>query len=290
MEATSLVTDRAGDADNAQRALALVHLVWGPLGTAPLRRFLDSYGAHPAHAAHDLVVLANGVTKAQRPQMLAELDRVEHRLLEIEQPVLDLSAYRLAVTRLEHRHVCFANSYSQPLVDGWLAKLVAPLAGAEVGLTGIGGSYESAYSAAPFWLRARRRRAFEPFPNPHLRTNGFAIARELLLDLDWPSPRSKASALALESGKRSLSRQLWERGLSVLVVGRDGASYEPELWPRCATFRAGVQRNLLIADNRTRQYEDADARLKSVLERMAWGEGQVSLPEWAAPARRVTRR
>ncbi len=136
---------------------------------------------------------------------------------------------------------------------------------------GCGGSCESAYSAAPFWLRRRRGREFPPFPNPHLRTNGFMLARELMLELDWPLSRSKLEALALESGRRSISRQVWERGLDVRVVGRDGVAYPSERWRESATFRSGDQRNLLISDNRTLQYEQADAAFKSTLERMAWG-------------------
>jgi hypothetical protein len=163
------------------------------------------------------------------------------------------------------------NSYSRPLVDGWLSLLAQPHSRPAVGLTGIGGSYESAFSAAPFWLRRRRAAAFAPFPNPHLRSNGFMIARELLLDLQWPVLRSKHDAWALESGKQSISRQVWGRGLEVLVVGRNGLAYPPERWRESATFRSGDQANLLIVDNRTRQYEQAKSPLRRRLEEMAWG-------------------
>jgi hypothetical protein len=270
--------------------LALVHLVWGPLGPAPLRQFLDCYHAHPAGAEHDLVVLFNGVDGQQRPKLLAALDGVDHVVIELQQPVLDVAAYQAALNRLDHEHVCFVNSYSRPLATGWLGTLVTPLSAPHVGIAGSGGSYESALSAAPFWLRRRRRKDFPPFPNPHLRTNGFAIARELMLALHWPAPRSKADTWALESGKRSISRQLWDRGLEVLVVGRDGLAYDAPRWRESATFRSGEQRNLLIADNRTQQYDEAVGARRMELERMAWGEGQVSLPAWVAPARRASRR
>jgi hypothetical protein len=98
------------------------------------------------------------------------------------------------------------------------------------------------------------------------------LARDLLLELDWPPLRSKAAAWAVESGRRSISRQVWERGLEVRVVGLDGVAYPPERWRQSATFRSGEQRNLLIADNRTRQYEEAKPTLRRRLEQMAWGE------------------
>ncbi len=41
--------------------IAVVHLVWGPLGPAPLREFLRSYNACEAGASHELVIVFNGV-------------------------------------------------------------------------------------------------------------------------------------------------------------------------------------------------------------------------------------
>ncbi len=81
-----------------------------------------------------------------------------------------------------------------------------------------------------------------------------------MLSLDWPEVGTKRGAWALESGRRSITRQVWERGLETLVVGRDGQAYERDRWFDSATFRSGGQRNLLIADNRTRQFDDATPR------------------------------
>ena len=259
---------------------SLLFLVWAPLGPELLRNFLSAYNDYGAGMEHRLAVVLNGF-RGSADARLAEieglLEGVEHERILTPRPVLDLTAYRHAAEEIDARMLCFLNSYSRPLVDGWLSMLAASLSRSDVGLTGIGGSCESAYSAAPFWLR-RRRRDFDPFPNPHLRTNGFMLERELMLDLDWPAVNSKAAAWALESGKRSISRQVWERGLDVVVVGRDGVAYGRDHWRESATFRSGDQRNLLIADNRTRQYDEADAVMKRRLEEMAWGRaGSVRL-------------
>src|SRR5580692_1025456 len=100
--------------------IAVVHLVWGPLGPQALRDFLASYGAHPAGAEHELVVLFNGVTSQQRPALEQALAGVDHRLLELAEPVQDLAAYLQAAQRLEHARCCFVNSHSAILADGWL--------------------------------------------------------------------------------------------------------------------------------------------------------------------------
>jgi hypothetical protein len=254
--------------------IAVVHLVWAPLGVDALEGFLAAYNRLEPGVEHRLVVILNGFDGRSDPRALAverALDGFAHQAIVLPRPVVDLTAYRQAASEIEAQALCLLNSYSRPLVAGWLALLTRALSDASVGLVGCGGSCESAYSAAPFWLRRRRGREFPPFPNPHLRTNGFMLERELMLDLDWPLQRSKLEALALESGKRSISRQVWERDLDVRVVGRDGVAYPSERWHESATFRSGGQRNLLISDNRTLQYDQADPAFKDTLERMAWG-------------------
>jgi hypothetical protein len=264
----------------------VVHLVWAPLGPGPLEGFLAAYRERQAGLDHRLVVILNGFRGSSDRRLAAverALEGVDHERLITPSALPDLSAYRAAAEEIDARRLCFLNSYSRPLVDGWLSLLAKPHSQPAVGLTGIGGSFESAYTAAPFWLRRRRARDFPPFPNPHLRSNGFMLARELLLDLEWPRLRSKAAAWALESGKRSISRQVWERGLEVIVVGRDGVAYPRERWCESATFRSGEQRNLLIADNRSRQYEEAKPALRTRLEEMAWGAAGTETANPSAP-------
>ncbi len=268
---------RYADAPPTPLEIALVHLVWAPLGTAMLAGFLAAYREHPPGVEHRLVVILNGfegegdgdLQRAEVEQLLAGVD---HEPLAMAPPVHDLTAYRDAAARIDARTLCFLNSYSRPRVAGWLAMLLEPLRDPSVGLTGSGGSHESLYSAAPFWLRARRKPDFPPFPNAHLRTNGFALSRELALSLDWPPTRRKLDAWRLESGNASITRQVLERGLQALVVGCDGVAYPPERWPESATYRSGDQSNLLISDNRTQEYDRARPARRRHLSAMTWGE------------------
>jgi hypothetical protein len=127
--------------------IAVVHLVWGPVGIAWPRRFLDSYRQHRAGADHELILLLNNVDSELRAQLTAELDGIEHRFLDLEETVQDLTAYAEAVARLEHEHVCFLNSYSTILAPDWLAKLKHALEQPQVGLVGATGSWASLHSA-----------------------------------------------------------------------------------------------------------------------------------------------
>ena len=326
--------------------VALVHLVWGPLGTEPLRGFLGSYRRHPAGVEHELVVLLNGVTDAQRPQLEAELAGVEHRLLVLEEPVQDLAAYAQAIALLPHERFCFLNSHSTILVDDWLAKLGDALDGPRAGLVGATGSWASNRSAVlnalflPNAYRgviperqiardelvgierelggecaatpssAKRSLAgsvlatlrtfppmpeqllrFEGFPAHHLRTNAFMAERATLQLVRFPRIRRKMDAYVLESGHRSLTRQVQLLGLRALVVARDGAAFEPDAWPASCTLWQGDQEGLMIADNQTRMYTNGGIDRRRLLSAYAWGRQANPRPpssDWtAAPAGRA---
>jgi hypothetical protein len=131
---------------SARSRLAVVHLIWGPFGPLPLRRFVQSYREYPAGTEHELIILLNNVAKHQRPELLAELDGVPHRVIDLAELVQDLAAYAQAASRLEHERLCFLNSHSEILAPEWLAKLDRALDQPQTGLVGATGSWASTRS------------------------------------------------------------------------------------------------------------------------------------------------
>ena len=115
-------------------------------------------------------------------------------------------------------------------------------------------------------------RDFPLFPNHHLRTNAFMGSRQTLRRVRLGLMRIKFSAYKFESGKDSLTNQVLKMGLKVLVVGKDGEGYEPERWHLSNTFWQAREENLLVADNQTEFYLDADAETRAKHARYAWGE------------------
>ena len=111
---------------------------------------------------------------------------------------------------------------------------------------------------------------FGRFPNPHIRTNSFMMERIRFLSLDFPSFKKKSEAYRFESGRRSLTRQIIRQGLRPVVVDRNGRVYDIAEWKSSATFWINDQENLLIADNRTRDYAEGDEELREYLEDAAW--------------------
>lgn len=136
--------------------LGVVHLVWGPLGIQPLRSFLLAYKRHAAGVEHELIVAFNGVAgdeerrpgEESRAALLRELEGVKHRLLELPRAVQDLEAYFMIANSVEHDRLCFLNSHSEPLVDGWLERLAQCASRSGVGAAGATASWASQSSHA----------------------------------------------------------------------------------------------------------------------------------------------
>ncbi len=282
-------------------ALGVVHLVWAPLGPDPLRRFLRSYNAHSPGIAHELVIVLNGAPiedtgppaerkgsrdgKAlTREDLEAELTGIEHRLIVLEHPVPDLAAYGLAARALTHSRLCFLNSYSAILADRWLAIFLQALEDPHTGLVGATASWESQSrwirGRARYWpyqlIRSRgARRDYPRFPNPHIRSTAFAIDRANLLAMNLEAAQDKRATYLLESGRRSITRQILERDLRAVVAGRDGRVYGVKDWAASRTYRSGEQDNLLVSDRRTEDWVRASPRLRRRLSRDAWGEHYV---------------
>lgn len=117
-----------------------------------------------------------------------------------------------------------------------------------------------------------QKETYGEFPNPHIRSNGFMISRELLLNLfgDY-KVKTKNDAFKFESGIESLTRRVWKLGMQALLVDKDGVAYDVKDWPKSNTFRLGAQENLLMNDNQTRNYDNFSDQEKLVHSWISWG-------------------
>ena len=205
--------------------LCLIHLVWEPLGPERLASFGDSYRLHPAGVEHRLVVLLNGFSDHQ------DLSPWRRALGDVAHEELRLTRARAGPRRLPAGGRAASR---RALLLRELLRRDPPrrLAGADrsapvrsrCGDRRRERLAESAYSAAPRPLRPFRR-DFDPFPNPHIRTNAFAIRGELLRSLEWPAPSAQAPGAAAGERAAGHLRQVRDRGLGLLVVGADGVAY-----------------------------------------------------------------
>ncbi len=273
--------------------ICVVHLVRAQNGIEPFKRFITSYVQYRAGIEHDLIIIFKGFSRDEDTQIYRKLmPCIRYKTLFVRDYGYDLRAYFVASKRFKYNYYCFLNSFSRVTNNEWLKKMHTCIMQPYVGLVGAFGSYESLYTnfisgqqvdipTSFLWgvtrrlkqwkKRMRRRIAFDPFPNYHIRTNGFMISREVMSNIHYRFIFNKMDAYKIESGKESLSKQVLRMNLTLLVIGKNGRKYEKEEWYKSQTFRQGDQSNLLIVDNQTDFYEFSEPEVKEVLSKRAWG-------------------
>ena len=273
--------------------ICVVHLVRKKNGINPFKDFLESYLEFPAGTDHELLILYKGFHSETDVTPYEELLKgVPHTFLIIPDFGFDLGSYFIAIDKYNSKYFCFLNSFSVILDENWLLKFYHHISQPDVGLVGATGSWGSLcpkhpnqkpYSKnMPYLMKLVRpvvlpvARAlfgmyFDYFPNYHIRTNGFMIARNIMLKIKRAVIFTKFQAFYLESGKNSITNQVRRMGLKPLVVGKNGRGYEKHEWDISNTFWRGSQENLLISDNQTRKYDSAIPDWKNKWEFFAWG-------------------
>lgn len=272
--------------------IGVVHLVRRKNGPVPFQRFLDSYLANAAGAKHELLIIFKGFGLSYQT---AEYDRilegVPHQRYFVPDFGFDIGAYLKVAKEQQYRYFCFFNSFSQILAPEWLGKMHDWITRTDVGMVGATGSYQSPLSdLQDYFLHGRRdtlwdylralkrqvryfavvRGRYSPFPNYHVRTNAFMVARETLTKLRFSTFLFKEDVYHFESGKDGMTRQIMNMKLSPVVVDKNGNGYEKERWHLAETFWIKNQQNLLVSDNQTLAYSSGSAGLRERLAFHAW--------------------
>ena len=270
---------------NSYPDTALVYLARYQSGLASFWHFIEAYQAASPGIDHDLIVAFKGFPSSRTVAgWRASVNGLAKRFIAMDDFGRDVRAYHVASRLLVHRYISFLNSNSEPLVEGWLRAMRGCMDDPSVGAAGCTGSWASIASVVELLYRRevkplRRLRmllkvminrwGYHPFPNPHLRTNGFITERTLMLRL-WPRFVScRRNAFLWESGRQGFTHRLAEFGKRVVMVERTG-SYDPYRWGRCRVFCQGHQEDLLVADNRTRRYALADEVDRQFLHSVNW--------------------
>jgi hypothetical protein len=273
--------------------IGVIHLVRAANGVEPFRRFLESYTQHRGALRHDLLIVFKGFGgEHELGEYRRLLEGFSYQQILASDTGYDVESYFVAANTFHNRFYCFLNSFSVILDDHWLTHLYEHVSSKDVGLVGATGSGTSWYSQVVenrhalktmavyrgpigrlrLWLRMYYYSFhFERFPNYHIRTNGFMIARNLFLHIHRPRRSTKLAMYLFESGKHSLTNQIRRVALQTLVIGRDGRAYTPDTWWESNTFWQNNQSNLLVADNQTNKYTCADIGEKWRLAKTAWG-------------------
>lgn len=247
-------------ATGAKHSIAVVHLIRKLNGIAPFKAFLSSYLRHTETLPHDLVLIFKDFNVGEDQPYLDILENTSFVRYDYEgDGGLDLAPYIGVSRELDYEYFCFLNSFSKIESDNWLTYLHAGFQTIEdAGVIGATGSWESSSETDP------------PFPNPHIRTNGFMISADLIRKMDFIPIKTKEDARVVESGENSLTQQTVLNGKKAYLVDTNGEYWPEEKWAEAGVFRSGEQSGLIISDNRTRAYMDGDAWMREYLHAMAW--------------------
>jgi hypothetical protein len=276
----------------ASPKVVVVHIVWRDFGITPFEQFIGSYVSKRSGCEHTLLLVLKGFTEEMHLEKYRHILRgVRHQALRLPSTGLDIGSYLSAAAQTEGDYFCFLNSNSVLLGDDWLEKLYAHAQRKTVGVAGATGSWQSLSSdfpqhherAAdqPSTIRRRlrtsfanhwRHRLYYPvFPNPHIRTNAFMLRRTVLDELHLKRFRTRIDTSRYESGRSSLTKLIECMNLEALVVVKNGQSYSRDDWSQSRTFWRYDQENLLIADNQTERYANAEPAERLFLTGRAWG-------------------
>lgn len=247
---------------------AVVYLARKVDGGRWMPRFLASLQAQPSGRAYDLVVILKGHAEGEIPSCLRGfrapgLDSV--LTMTFDDSRFATESFFAAAERFDHDAFLFFVSSAQVLAPDWADLMFQPLLSGRARLVGASSGFESLDGDTPF-------------PNPSIRTTGFAMRRADWLALERGDLSVRYGGNLFEAGPQSMTKQVLAQGGGVLVVGRNGQTYPPERWRDSATFRLSRQENLLFSDNRTDQFALARPAKRRRLVVANWGEGVPLMP------------
>ncbi len=265
-------------------SIAVVFLARGiDNGASNSESFFESYDRFRPQIPHRLTVVVKGWDGIDGLDRVCEGARSRGgRIERLPDDGFDWGAYRRVAALLSEDFICFLNGNSRIVAPNWLNAMANALQRDEIGAVGATGSYATLsphmishwidWPMMPFRY-ARMAPLFPGFPNPHLRSNAFMTRRDLFVAYvsTRDVPRKKIEAHVMECGRDGFCRFLAKHGKRFVVTGRDEVIYPPDAWIQSNTFCTENQENLLIADNRTEQYQRGDRATRTFLERAIWG-------------------
>jgi len=248
--------------------------------------FIDSYRAIASGADHDIKIVLKG--ESSNKKLLGHISKLKINYVEIPDVGRDIYSYVLLSKLFNYKFLVFLNSHSKILQEDWLYMLINPFEKSSTGIVGATGSYASHTSIAYEnlnksglgWDLLKKiiifyilRLLFPKFPNPHIRTNAFAIKRDAFLSLKFNMTflKTRLGSYAAESGYKSICNQLSAKKMDSILVGLNYQVSIMDDWRSNNIFWDGGQVKLIISDNQTRKYEKGSNSDRIFFKKIAWG-------------------
>ena len=263
----------------------VVYLACKPLGIEYLKNFVKNYKYFDSGYDHDLIVCFKQFGNYK------ELDpwKKEISLKFIEfyddniQMDYDIGSYLRIAKNYPKRKILFLGTYTVPNKKNWLKIFVNHYS--KKTIIGSSGSWASLasqflnleYSQYTIFQQIRwglfHLLKVKLFPNPHIRTTGFFINSDDLLEVKVNKEKlvKKIETNYFESGRNSLSNQLLKKGFRLIIVNSDNKSFDINEWNKSKTFCLNNQEKLIFLDNKTNQFLRASKNIKEKMTQSHWG-------------------
>ncbi len=247
-----------------KQSVAVIYLARGTEETEchSIKRFIHSYKTFQSGHDHTLYVIFKGFQNGQDIENIKATIDVPFKDFVFEDKSYDIGAYVEASRLITEDRCIFMNTHSEICADQWVKKLIQPLEDRQIGLVGCTASYESMSILSP---------SFPKSPNPHIRSNAFAIDRKIFVELTQnESIQSKMDAWLFESGDNSLTHRVMRLNQKAVVVDYWGNVFCESEWPNSGVFRHLFRQNELITDNQCRFFKNESLFQKGKLSFFAW--------------------
>jgi hypothetical protein len=116
----------------------------------------------------------------------------------------------------------------------------------------------------------RRFTSFPKFPNPHIRTTGMVISKELFLEVCSKIPINKIDSMLMESGTASITKIATTKGINPLVVVGD-EYFSPNDERVRKNFRSADCVTPLVTDHHYREFRNGSPDFQTKMYRLTWG-------------------
>lgn len=278
-------------------SISVVYLARGKeAGISSANQFIDSYLEFESGCDHELLVIMKGWEdqgNKEFKELRKKFKKIGAIILDYEDDGFDWGAYMRVAKEVETDLICFLNCFSRILAENWLQNFKNSMNNNNVGMSGATGSHRAWRFSMPLFqwrflsivlypLRVLNRfktymlmKEFYPSTfSPHLRSNGFVVKKYDFLNFikNKEIPKTKIDCYKLESGLMSLSNYIIQKGQRLLLVDKNGKTYDIEDWPMSKTYFSSDQEGLCIADNNTDLYMHKNLYEKRKLEYEAWGK------------------
>ncbi len=240
-----------------------------------IEHFFASYHAHPAGCEHNLHIIAKGFE--ENPQNYAKLQTLSKNakanIIDLPDDGYDFMAYARASQKLSERFIFCLNTSSVILYDNWLQYFEYHTnKNPKLGMVGAFGSWESLPNLRKFmdneitpadrtayWKKYKHvftNKRLYSFPNPHIRTNGVLMDRQVYLNhMQDKCIKYKFECYNLEGGSENISRHFTGLGYEIGVINCEGEFFYPDRWDLSYTFGCLDSDKGLFSDRQHRRVE-----------------------------------